>query len=83
MTFSTVGENEMKHKMNTASALSCPCPECGEPIALSQAELVVGNPVRCLHCNAEALVEQEFDPKKGAHHWTLESPDDEPPTGPQ
>ena len=36
--------------------------------------------IRCLHCNAEALVEQEFDPMKGAHHWVLESPGDEVPT---
>lgn len=91
-TFSNVRENEMEHKVNKVNkvgkeskeiAAACPCPECGEQIALSTAERVIGNRVRCLHCNAEALVEQEFDPKTGKHHWTLESPDDEVPTEPR
>ncbi|MEQ1438753.1 hypothetical protein AAG565_05270 [Fontimonas sp. SYSU GA230001] len=65
------------------SALALPCPECGADLTLTGAELVVGLRVRCLHCNAEALVEQDYDPKAGTHHWTLESPDDEPPAEPR
>lgn len=61
------------------TAIERPCPACGAPVELSAADLVVGKLVRCLHCNAEAQVGQEWDARLGAHHWTLEESGDELP----
>jgi predicted Zn finger-like uncharacterized protein len=58
------------------------CPSCGAAIALTAPQLVVGVRVRCLHCNAEALVIEEFDELLGRKHWALDDTDDELPQEP-
>lgn len=46
---------------------------------IEAADQVEGCLLRCLHCNAEAVVTQEWDERLGAHHWTLEDSDEELP----
>lgn len=66
--------------MNTdRNAIERPCPSCGAPVELATADLVVGKHVRCLHCNAEAQVVQEWDAQRGQHHWALDDTDEELP----
>jgi hypothetical protein len=64
--------------MNTETeTVERPCPSCGAAIALEPGDLVVGKRIRCLHCNAEALVVQEWDERLGQSHWSLDDTDED------
>ncbi len=65
---------------SSANLVERPCPSCGAAVRLAPEDLVVDMHVRCLHCNAEAQVAEEWDPRLGQNHWVLDDTDEELPS---
>ncbi|MDD3763599.1 MAG: hypothetical protein PHP86_09955 [Nevskiales bacterium] len=52
------------------------CPSCGAEMTIAPEQQVEGLRLRCMHCNAEAVVTQEWDEALGQNHWALDDTDD-------
>lgn len=63
----------MKPKKQPTIALECP--ECSQESSYTEAELVPGEMVECLHCGAELVVSHDRDTPDDPPVWRLETPD--------